>query len=110
MDKSAVSDSPATVTTTIPTKNNDKNNPESTATALSNNTSATAAGKDRKDKVKYLSHNLYFGLCPIPKAKKSNLLLEIFRLFLLICDVIYYIVSRYHFLDCVCISGCSSLL
>jgi len=44
VDKSAVSGSPATVTTTIPTKNNDKNNPESTATALSNNTSATAAG------------------------------------------------------------------
>ena len=54
VDKSAVSDSPATVTTTIPTKNNDKNNPESTATALSNNTSATAAGKDSKDKVNLL--------------------------------------------------------
>ena len=54
VDKSAVSGSPATVTTTIPTKNNDKNNPESTATALSNNTSATAAGKDSKDKVNLL--------------------------------------------------------
>ena len=54
VDKSAVSDSPATVTTTIPTKNNDKNNPESTATALSNNTSATAAGKDSKDEVNLL--------------------------------------------------------
>ena len=52
VDKSAVSGSPATVTTTIPTKNNDKNNPESTATALSNNTSATAAGKDSKDKIR----------------------------------------------------------
>ena len=51
VDKSAVSGSPATVTTTIPTKNNDKNNPESTATALSNNTSATAAGKHSKDTV-----------------------------------------------------------
>ena len=54
VDKSAVSGSPATVTTTIPTKNNDKNNPESTATALSNNTSATAAGKGSKDKVNLL--------------------------------------------------------
>ena len=52
VDKSAVSGSPATVTTTIPTKNNDKNNSESTATALSNNTSATAAGKDSKDKIR----------------------------------------------------------